>query len=157
LHHPQTPTDPDAQAPRHRWPGVVLGGAALWLAVQLLVPLSAVLWHPSEARTDFSWDMFATRRSCKPCHLLISRRGERPGHVQWNTFFRSPYHVARARNRQRLPLLARHLCRQEQAAGHDQVRVFVECTCRYNDAPRPFDLDPLEGADYCGPQGARYD
>lgn len=154
MQQTQTPTQGGQEPARHRWPRLILGAAGLWLALQLALPLSAVLWHPSEARTDFSWDMFATRRSCRPCHLLLSRQGEAPAHVQWNRFFRSPYHVARARNRQRLPLLAQQLCRQERAAGHAQARVFVQCRCRYNDEPQVYDLDVLQGGDHCQVEGS---
>jgi hypothetical protein len=144
----------DARAPRWAWG--VMGAVTLWLAVQVAAPLRAAVSHPAEVRTDFSWDMFAVRRDCEVCELRVSRGGGPAARVPWNRLFRSPYHVGRARNKQRLPLLAREICRQERAAGRADARVTVACRCRYNNSPALVDLGDQRGVD-CAAEAATRD
>lgn len=138
-----------------RWAWGVMGAVTLWLAVQVLVPLRAAVSHPAEVRTDFSWDMFAVRRDCEVCELRLSHGGQPAARVPWKRLFRSPSHVGRARNKERLPLLAREICRQERAAGRADARVTVACRCRYNNAPDLIDLDTLGGLDCAAEAAAR--
>ncbi len=151
-------TDPDKQPATISKRAMVFIGAlsAAWLLVQCAVPLTPLVSHPSEVRTDFSWDMFAVRRKCTQCKIMIQQPGRVPYKLNWGRLYRSSFHVARSRNRQRLPLLAREVCRREQAKGRD-VKVFVDCKCRYNNLPTIFDLDPY-GDNYCTQEAAaRYD
>ena len=122
-------------------------GAVAFIAVQLAIPIWPTFVHPSQTRTDFSWDMFATRRDCKPCQLTEAVYGRAARKIGWGRFYRSTFHVARTRNRDRLPKVALEACRRHAAAGREAA-VYVDCRCRYNNEPEVYDLDPL-GGDYC--------
>jgi hypothetical protein len=121
-----------------------------FLTVQLLVPIWPTFVHPSEVRTDFAWDMFATRRDCKPCHLLESVDGKPTERVGWGRLYRSTFHAARTRNAARLPLAAREVCRRHELAGR-KASVYIDCKCRWNGQPEVYDLDHY-GKDYCTPE-----
>jgi hypothetical protein len=131
-----------------------LMAAAAFVAVQLLVPLWPTFVHPSQTRTDFSWDMFATRRDCSPCQLLESVDGGPVQKIGWGRFYRSAYHVARSRNRDRLPMVALEACRRHEDEAR-RASVFLECRCRYNNEPEVYDLDPF-GGDYCTPAAREF-
>ena len=134
----------------------VLALSGVYLTVQLTVPLAAIFIHPSEVRTDFSWDMFAVRRDCRECVLMTSQPGQAARKVGWGKLYKTPFQAARTRNKTRLPQAAREVCRREQAAGRKEVQVFIECNCRYNQGEL-IDLDPF-GGDYCSQTAAeRFD
>lgn len=146
--------------PRHNPPPwstrALLLFAALFLALQLAMPLRALFHHPADTRTDFSWDMFASRRDCGQCRLIYTRNDKKRRKASWGLFYKSTFHVARTRNRERLPLLARELCKREASQGRN-IQVFVDCSCRYNGEEEIFDLDPY-GKNYCTEEAAqRYD
>ena len=124
-----------------------------FVVVQLILPLSPFLVEPHTSRTDFSWDMFAVRRDCERCMLTQSVNGSPAKKIGWGNWFRSPYHVARSRNQQRLPLLAREFCRehQERVANLD---VRIVCECRYNKSETLYNLDPF-GDNYCSAEAAQ--
>lgn len=124
-----------------------LGAAVTFVAIQFLIPIWPTFVHPSKVRTDFSWDMFANRRDCKPCVLRESFAGGPERKIGWGRFYRSTFHVARSRNSARMPRVAREACRRHEAAGRT-ARVTIDCKCRWNGEPEVYDLDPY-GGDYC--------
>lgn len=150
------------KTPQRPWPawryGLVMALACAWILIQYTVPLSANIHHPSEVRTDFSWDMFAVRRDCKPCRIMIKRRGHPLRRYGWGKIYNTTYQVARSRTVARMPLVAREVCRREAAANRADSEVTIDCKCTYNKEPRVYDLDPLKGGDYCTPEAAaRFD
>ncbi len=126
---------------------IKLIAAVGFVAIQLLVPLWPTFVHPSQVRTDFAWDMFATRRDCKPCHLLESVNGKPPQKVGWGRLYRSTFHVARTRNAGRLPKAALEVCRRHAEQGQTAA-VFIDCKCTWNGEPEVYNLDAY-GKDYC--------
>ncbi len=147
-----------AEAPGRPWPAwahrAALALACLYLAVQLAVPVNAIVYGSWETRTDFSWDMFAVRRDCEVCVLMTAQPGQAPQRYGWGKLFKTTYQAARVRSMDKLPIVAREVCRRERAAGRADVQVFVDCKCRYNNAPELIDLDPF-GGDYCSEEAAR--
>ncbi|MEL6182729.1 MAG: hypothetical protein AAFS10_27480 [Myxococcota bacterium] len=139
---------------------IVLGLAVGYVAIQMIVPLSPFVVEQHEARTDFSWDMFAVRRDCERCQLTLSTNGSPPQKIPWGTWFRSPYHVARSRNMARLPKLARAFCKDNAAKSkriNATLDVRIVCECRYNKSAKLYNLDPF-GGNYCTPEAAaRFD
>ncbi len=153
-----SPTAPHAEAPPSQprtrtWARVMLGLVLGYLLVQLALPMSPILFHPSQVRTDFSWDMFAVRRDCEVCQLVAGWEGAAPQKLGWGFLYRSPYHVARTRNKLRLPQAAREACRRLKAQGRKNPQVFVECRCRYNQEDELYNLDSF-GGDYCSAKAA---
>ncbi len=146
---PPAPPEPAVWPAWAYWLGLAL--ACTYVAIQLAVPVTSTIYHPSTVRTDFSWDMFAVRRDCKPCNLTISAPGRPARRFKWGSIYNTPYQVARSRNISRLPLVAREACRREQARGNTKAQVFINCTCTYNQEPKVYDLDPF-GGDYCSPE-----
>lgn len=55
----------------------------LFLVVQGLFPIWALVVPGHRARTDFTWDMFAVRRDCSPCDLGYTIGDQAPGRVSW--------------------------------------------------------------------------
>lgn len=160
---PEAPPEHADEAPQQQPPAPtrsrlwLWGGGvaiALWLGVQSVAPMSPFFVEPHAARTDFSWDMFAVRRDCEQCHLTYTLPGQPPQRISWRAWFRSPFHVARARNRQRLPKLARDYCKRF-APRQPGLQVHIVCQCRYNKSATLYNLDPLEGGDYCADDAAR--
>ncbi|MBH23991.1 MAG: hypothetical protein CMH57_05990 [Myxococcales bacterium] len=145
--------EPEGAAPRSKlWAGIVMTLVLGWIVVQMALPVSPFLVEQHVARTDFSWDMFAVRRDCERCYLTLSTNGSQAQRIPWGTWYRSPYHVARTRNRERLPKLARAFCRENEGKGHE-LDVRVVCECRYNKSEKLYNLDPF-GGNYCSPEAA---
>jgi len=147
------PRTDERQEPWPRWAhNLVLALALAFVCVQLAVPLAPFFIHPSEARTDFSWDMFAVRRDCRQCNLMVSHPNSGARRYGWGKLYKTTYQAARTRNKTRLSQAAREVCRREAAAGRVGAQVYVECNCQYNRGEF-IDLDVF-GGDYCSPQAA---
>ncbi|MCB9530948.1 MAG: hypothetical protein H6698_00890 [Myxococcales bacterium] len=54
-----------------------------FVLVQGLAPLTALAVPDSEARTDFTWDMFAVRRDCSPCRIWVGIGDDPPQQFSW--------------------------------------------------------------------------
>ncbi len=55
----------------------------VFLGVQGIVPVWALVVPGHSARTDFTWDMFAVRRDCSPCEIGYTIGDQQPGRVSW--------------------------------------------------------------------------
>lgn len=60
----------------------------VFLVVQGVVPVWALVTPGHHTRTDFTWDMFAVRRDCSPCQLYYSIGDDEPERLSWG--LRSP-------------------------------------------------------------------
>jgi hypothetical protein len=124
--------------------------AALYLCVQLLVPLIVIVRAGSAAR-DFSWDMFSSGLTCEKFNAVVKPDGGEWGSVRLDLDFASWAQLRRVLSPARFATYTQRLCQTLREEHGRPVQLYVLSACRADrDQPLFAVVDPKR--DFCQPR-----
>lgn len=105
----------------------------VFLLVQLVLPLRGFFTDKYESRGNFSWNMYASKYSCRAAYTLVRGDGRRV-EIDLHEKFRLPSHLGKVAHLDVLPSFHAWLCDDLERRGA-RGRLFGSVHCRLNDDP----------------------
>ena len=103
---------------------------AVYLGVQIALPLRGFVYEPYDDRAQFSWNMYSRRYSCE-----VAYAGVRPEgglfRIHHKELFNKPFFASRVYTRSQLPGFHAWLC-DEADRRYELTGIIASGTCRWN-------------------------
>ena len=125
--------------------GLIHAFVGLFLTLQLLLPLPALLQSQTETRGILSWNMYAERYRCTARYYAVSNTGERTP-IPVRRYFNNSDRVGLIRHRDVLPRFHAWLC-EDLDVANSAVTLQGTVACSANHGPEIQLVRP--GIDLC--------